>query len=361
VPELLDDAEDVVPAAGVEAGRVVAQLVEDLLHLEGGEDRLDEDRRLDRARRQVETLLREVEDVVPEAGLEVALELGQVEVRAAALVEQALPVVEEVEPEVEEAAGDRLAVDEHVPLGEVPAARAHEQHRRVVSEAIGLLPGVELDRALDRVRQVRLALDAVAPGRRVGVLEVGHEAARARVERVDDHLAVDRPGDLHAPVLQVGRHGRHAPVALAHLARLGKEVGELAVVQPRLALRAGGEESVPRAVEASVQLGDECQRVGAQDLLVTPLAGCHKLDPAHDFRSGHDRPSRGRGRVRTTRGTCTRPVRPSSGRRPTHPHEQARELPARPVPPSGWSLSASASRLTVRPNLGIHQIVSFDA
>ena len=49
VPELLDDAEDVVPAAGVEAGRVVAQLVEDLVHLERGEDRLDQDGRPDRA------------------------------------------------------------------------------------------------------------------------------------------------------------------------------------------------------------------------------------------------------------------------------------------------------------------------
>jgi hypothetical protein len=49
---------------------VVAQLEEDLLHLEGGEDRLDEDGGLDRARREVELALREVEDVVPEARLE---------------------------------------------------------------------------------------------------------------------------------------------------------------------------------------------------------------------------------------------------------------------------------------------------
>ena len=34
VAELLDDAEDVVPAPGVEPGGVLAQLVEDLVHLE---------------------------------------------------------------------------------------------------------------------------------------------------------------------------------------------------------------------------------------------------------------------------------------------------------------------------------------
>ena len=38
------------------------------------------------------------------------------------------------------------------------------------------------------------------PRRGVGVLEVGHEAARAGVERVDHELAVGRAGDLDAPV-----------------------------------------------------------------------------------------------------------------------------------------------------------------
>ena len=54
VAELLDDAEDVVPAAGVQSGRVLAQLVQDLLHLEGGENRLDEDGRLDRPLRHAQ-------------------------------------------------------------------------------------------------------------------------------------------------------------------------------------------------------------------------------------------------------------------------------------------------------------------
>ncbi len=49
--ELLDVAEDVVPPAAVQARRVLAQLVEDLVHLEGRHDGLDEDRRLDGALR----------------------------------------------------------------------------------------------------------------------------------------------------------------------------------------------------------------------------------------------------------------------------------------------------------------------
>ena len=49
IPEFLDEAEDVIPAAGVQPGGVVAQLVEDFLHLEGGENRLDQHGRADAA------------------------------------------------------------------------------------------------------------------------------------------------------------------------------------------------------------------------------------------------------------------------------------------------------------------------
>src|SRR6185436_15095417 len=100
--------------AGVEAGAVLAQLVEDLVHLEGGEDGLDQDGRLDRALRDAERVLRAHEDVVPEAGLEMAFHLRQVEERAVAARDLLTRVMEEEEREVEDAAGDALAVDEHV-------------------------------------------------------------------------------------------------------------------------------------------------------------------------------------------------------------------------------------------------------
>ena len=113
---------------------MLAQLVEDLVHLEGGEDRLDQDRRLDRPARDTEPVLREAEDVVPEARLEVRLELRQVEVAPVAAV-----VAEEVEAEVEERPGDRLAVDLEVALDEMPAARADEEHCHLVREPVLLV------------------------------------------------------------------------------------------------------------------------------------------------------------------------------------------------------------------------------
>src|SRR5215218_10008573 len=54
IAKLLDVGEDVVPPAAVEASGVLAQFVEDLMHLERGEDRLDQDRSLDCATRYAE-------------------------------------------------------------------------------------------------------------------------------------------------------------------------------------------------------------------------------------------------------------------------------------------------------------------
>src|SRR5436190_8089741 len=107
--ELLDHAEDVIPAAGVETDRALAQLPEDLLHLERGEDRLDQDGCADRGMRQTELLLGKRESVVPEPSLEMALELWQVEVRPRAALEQLGGVVETREREVEQARRNRLS------------------------------------------------------------------------------------------------------------------------------------------------------------------------------------------------------------------------------------------------------------
>jgi len=64
-------------------------------------------------------------------------------------------VVEEREREVDQAAGDRLPVDQHVLLGEVPPARAHQERGDLLVQAV-LLPfgRGERKRAADGVLQV---------------------------------------------------------------------------------------------------------------------------------------------------------------------------------------------------------------
>ena len=115
---------------------MVAQLVEDLVHLEGGQDRLDQHGGLDRAAREPELLLGVDEDVVPEPRFEVALHLGQIEVWAGAAVEQLLGVVEEVERRSRRASRRSAAPStSDVLLGQVPAARPDQQRRGLLVAA----------------------------------------------------------------------------------------------------------------------------------------------------------------------------------------------------------------------------------
>ena len=152
------------------------------------------------------------EDVVPEPRLEVALHLGQIEVGAGAARQQLRGVVEEVEAEVEEAAGDRAGRRCRTCFSGRCQPRGRTISMAICSFRRYSLPSglLKLMVRADRVAQVDLALDQVLPGRRVGVLEVGHEDLGAGVERVDDHLAVDRAGDLDPAILQIGGNRRDA-------------------------------------------------------------------------------------------------------------------------------------------------------
>jgi hypothetical protein len=75
VPVHLDETEDVVPAPAVETDRVIAQLVQDFVHLERRGQRLDQHGRADRPERKAERLLRVHEHLVPDSRLAMALEL----------------------------------------------------------------------------------------------------------------------------------------------------------------------------------------------------------------------------------------------------------------------------------------------
>ena len=106
---------------------MVAQLVEDLIHLEGRQDRLDQHRGAHRAGGQPELALGRHEDIVPEPRFEMVLKLGQVKVGARSLGQQSVGVVVQVQSEVKQGARDGLAVDRDVLFAQVPAAGADQE------------------------------------------------------------------------------------------------------------------------------------------------------------------------------------------------------------------------------------------
>ncbi len=209
-----------------------------------------------------------------------ALQLGQVEVRPRAAVDQLLRVVKKVEPEIEQAPRNRLAIDGHVPLVEVPASRAHQERCGFGVERI--LPPIRVlegDRAANRVVEILLPIDDVVPCGGRGVLQVGHEDLGPGVESVDDHLAVARPGDLDPAILQVVRRGSDLPVVLANRCGFREESQLGAGIDRGLALFPVLEQLQPTRVEEAMEIGDEGQRLGRQDPLVLRPDFTMDLDP----------------------------------------------------------------------------------
>src|SRR5579884_631479 len=101
VAKLFDGTEDVVPTTTVQARRVLSQFIEDFVHLKGRQNRLNQHRGFNRACGNAEQLLGLNEDIIPETGFEMALQLGQVEIGAGTLLEERSSIVEEIQAKVE--------------------------------------------------------------------------------------------------------------------------------------------------------------------------------------------------------------------------------------------------------------------
>ena len=215
---------------------MILQLEQDLVHFEGRRQRLDEDGGAHRAARYPERALRVHEHVVPPARFEVALQLGQVEIRPRAAEQQLGGVVEGEQAEVEKARRHAFAVHQHVVLAQVQPARAHHEGGGLGRQLV-VAAGARIDEAqaaAHRLVQARLPFEQILPGRRGGVFEVGHEDVGAGVERVDDGLRVRGPGDLDLAAVQRPWCGRHAPLRAPHFSRRGEEIKRLAAIDPQL-------------------------------------------------------------------------------------------------------------------------------
>ncbi|OIQ92942.1 hypothetical protein GALL_251570 [mine drainage metagenome] len=245
---------------------MLAQFIQDLIHLEGGEDGLDQHGGLDRAAGNAEFFLGHDEYVVPQARFEVRLHLGQIEVGARAARDQFLGIVEHEQGEIEDAAGGALAVDQHVLFVEMPAARTHDQRRQLVVELIALAALLEIDPPPDGVYDVDLALDLVRPERRVGIFEVGHVGIGAAIQGVDDHFAIDRTGDLDASAKQILGQRSDGPVAVSDGGGFRQEVRPYAGIQAGLNLDALLQEFLAARFEAAAKLGDEIECFESEDL-----------------------------------------------------------------------------------------------
>ena len=126
-PPSLDEAKYIVPPSAIETTRVLSQLEQNFLHLEGGGEGLDQHGSTDGSLGNTDVALGESKDVVPETSLLIVFHLGEVEIGTGSSLDELTSVVEEVEGEIKDGTGDGCVVDGDSRLVEVPSSRAEKK------------------------------------------------------------------------------------------------------------------------------------------------------------------------------------------------------------------------------------------
>src|SRR5260221_1776224 len=207
------------------------------------------------------------------------LHLRQVEIRASALAQQGLSVVKKEKTKIKQGRRDRLAVHQEMLFVQVPSPGPHKQRCWIGPNLIPLsLRTLVPNCSTNRVPQIVLAFNIVIPGRRIRVLEVSHENVGSRVQRVDDHLAIDRPGNFHAAIAQVFGYRRNVPIALPDSSRLRQKVRKLAVIDVLLHGSPPRQQFLPPGLEPSRKLRREAR---GRQRMYSPL---HSVPPLRNPR-----------------------------------------------------------------------------
>ena len=302
-----------------------------------------------------ESLLGAGEDVGPERGLRRRLELREIEVRSAAPLDALGGVVEQVQPGIEERGAERAAGQPQVALVEMPAPRPDDELGRSLADPIGLaLRAREGELAADRGPERSLAAHDVRPGRAEGVLEVCHEHPGPGIQGVDHHLRLGGAGDLDAPVVEVGRRRRNGPVGGPDVGRRRIEVEVSARVDRGLSIAPGLEELRPTRPERRLEVFEEGEGVGRQDLVPSGRMVTDDLD--HDIRI------RGRRLAQcpwTTVDECSVSIPRRSGawarwRRSLPTMHAHRRTPAPPIGPPAVLLGGIVAVAVVVIAVGLH-------
>ena len=220
-------------------------------------------------RSRPEPVLGEGEDVAPQRRLVPALELGQIEIGARALGQRRPRIVPEVEGEIEQAPATARR-DRDMVFRQMPAARADHQHRRIVADRIALA-AVRI--GVSRACRASSRADSTWPwtsSSQAGEVASSKSAMNAWAPLLSALIIILA---LVGPVISTRRSRRSArdrrdrPFGFADLARVFGGNREARRRRTASGGRASRRAAPAGAVEALVQLGDEIERVGGQDVV----------------------------------------------------------------------------------------------
>ena len=136
-PVVLDNRKEIVPPTCVETCSVIAECIENLVHLEGSGESLNQHSGTNGSVLKTKLSFSEAEDIIPELGFLARFEFREIDVGSGPTLDQLVRVLENIQAEVDETSRCRSAlticIDEaDVLFHEMPTAWAHHDCGRVL-------------------------------------------------------------------------------------------------------------------------------------------------------------------------------------------------------------------------------------
>src|SRR3990167_9261617 len=111
--EFFNKTENIIPPAAIEAGRVIPQFVQNLIHLKCGQYGFNQYGGADSPAGDSDFILCKIENVIPESRLEMRFHLRQIKIRSSFAFRQFACVIKKIEAEIKKGGRNRSAVYSH--------------------------------------------------------------------------------------------------------------------------------------------------------------------------------------------------------------------------------------------------------
>jgi hypothetical protein len=151
-PALLDEAEDIIPPdvvvfqhinvlmdnfgknlpSTIQSRRVSSQFEQDLLHVEGCRQGLDENGSTNRSVWNSDVGLGKVEDIIPKTGFEVMFHFWEIEVRTVATLDEFLRVVIKIDCKIKQRTRNGSIVNSHTRFIKMPSSGSAMERRKKI-------------------------------------------------------------------------------------------------------------------------------------------------------------------------------------------------------------------------------------
>ena len=138
-----------------------------------------------------------------------------------------------------------------------------------------------LNRAGHGIHEIELPLNHRLPGRCQAVFEISHVTLHRGIQRINHHLALDRPGDFNTTIPEIGWNAADRPEPVANMLRIRQKVRCHPPIKQGLLGSSGRQTGLQRGPKLTNQSAGERNGLLRKNTLETDFEGSKNVGVAN--------------------------------------------------------------------------------